>query len=85
MDLPSGDYVPVEIEQMEDQDPADNKDEAWAHYFVLVEEQVKERKEKMSKYQAKADPEPTGLFPRVGINFTNDVPKGFLWYVGTVN
>ena len=70
---------------MEDQNPANNKQKAWANDLVTVKKEVEERKEKVPENEAHADPKPARTLPRVGIDFADGVPEGLLGNVGAVN
>jgi len=84
-DFPSGYDVPIQIEQMKDQYPTNDKDQAWTDDFVTIEEQIEERKEKVAENQPHTYPEPTGSLARIRIDLTNRVPKGFFGNVRAID
>lgn len=59
VDFATGYDIPIEVEQVKDQYPANDEYQAVSHDFVAVEEQVEEGKEKVSENQAHAYPKPT--------------------------
>ena len=54
-------------------------------HLVLVPEEAKEGDEEVPEDENHGHGEPAGAQARIGVDFTNDVPEGFLGDVGGVD